>query len=137
MNLRRELFGLLFAPVSVPLTFVLMRLLKAHKIGLGDDSDAFEGDMIFFGFIAYLVIGLVVIPLMIAFRRLRWANALSCAMIASVVWFILVFLLPRHYDFPIPDPGRLGLAISSSIAGALSGLVFWMIAHWKPGVAPE
>jgi hypothetical protein len=135
MSSPRPFFGFVVAPLAVPATFVLMRLMKAREIGLGHESDNFEGDIMFLGFVGYFVIGLVVVPLMMAFRRLKWANAFSSAMTGMVSWFILVWLLPPHYDLPIPDPGRLGLALSCSVAGALSGFVFWIVAYWRPGVA--
>jgi hypothetical protein len=135
MNWTTQILGFAVAPLAVPLSLVLMNLLNAQRIGLGYESDALEGDLIGFGIDAYFVIGCLVIPLMIVLRRLKWATAFSCVVIGLVAWFILTFLLPPHYDSPIPDPDRLMLAISCSIGGALSGLIFWIVAYWKLDVA--
>jgi hypothetical protein len=134
MNRFRLFLGFLVAPLALPLSLVLMRLLKAQGIGLGYESDAFEGDIMFLGLVAYVVMAGLIITLMIGLSILKLTNDFSCSIAGLSVWFVLTFLLPPHYDSPIPDIERLGLAISCSIGGALTSLVFWIIACWKPAI---
>ena len=135
MDWSRQLLGFALAPLTVPVCLIMLRLLSAKRIGLGYESDAFAGDVVFFGFLAYLVIGCcLVLPLMATFRKLKWAGPFFCSITGLVAWFILTLFLPPHYEAPIPDPDRLSLAVSLSIGGALAGSVFWMVAYWKPDV---
>ena len=134
VSLLRTLSGFVLAPLAVPLSLMLMRALKAYKLGFGYDSDGFKHDMVSYGIIAYLIFGLLIAPVVIVFRRLKWERAFSFTILGSVAWFILEWLAPPYYSSML-DADRLMMAFSCSIAGALSGLVFWMISYWRPRVA--